>query len=321
MRTLITIVLSLCSFIGLSQESIVSVEYFIDNDPGVGNGISVSIEEGNDLDLQVTVPIEDLDPGMHSIHFRTKNENDEWGLYSERKFFVRAVVEPEITASEYVLETDPGCGNGEPMVVANGIEIQEEEVIETGDLTPGIYMLKVRHQNASGNWGLYSRQPFFATGLIPPHSITQAEAFFDIDPGVGMGDPVTISNVEDVDETLQVPVPVELAEGDHIVYIRVKHNGEAWSLYSKHEFVVDNTVGIDEESLSFEMYPNPVKDQLLVDLKGHQQANFIIIDNQGAVVRSSQTSGRIDFSDVARGTYLVQLSIGEEAVSKRIVKM
>jgi hypothetical protein len=280
----------------------------------------VSIVEGNEQDLQVSVPIEDLDPGIHSIHFRTKNDNDEWGLYSERKFFVRAVVDPEITASEYVLEADPGCGNGEPITIANGIDIQEDEEIGTGDLAPGIYMLKVRHQNASGNWGLYGRQPFFATGLTPPHSITQAEAFFDIDPGVGMGDPVSISNVEDVDETLQVPVPVELSEGDHIVYVRVKHNGEGWSLYAKHEFVVDNTVGISEQNISIEMCPNPVSDQLNVDLKG-QQAKFIIIDSQGAVVRASQTTGRIDFSDLERGTYLVQITVGDKSVSKRIVKM
>ena len=65
-------------------ESIMSAEYFFDNDPGIGNGIVFIPKDGNfdhlteiiDLDI---IDISDLDSGLHTFSIRARDSKNRWG--------------------------------------------------------------------------------------------------------------------------------------------------------------------------------------------------------------------------------------------------
>lgn len=322
MKKAITLIVALSWLIAYGQTPIESAEYFIDDDPGTGNGTSIDISDGIIAEGYFAISIDDLSPGMHTIHVRTKSSEGDWGLYCEKKFFVRAAVEPEIIESEYVIGDDPGVGNGTSFSIQSGLEIDENQQLTENNLDHGIHMVKVRHKNASGIWGLYSSQPLFATTLDPPHSLIEAEAFFDLDPGIGMGVPVSISNVEDLDEVVGVNIPDTLSEGDHIVYLRVRHDGENWSLYSSHDFVVDNTVEIEEHPLQFEIFPNPVGETIMINLNHAPTLTYSILNGTGQLVKAGRLDQTtIDVSMLSRGSYLLRLMGEDQAFSRKFIKM
>ena len=102
----------------------------------------------------------------------------------------------------------------------------------------------------------------------------------------------------------------------------------AYSLYVK-----DNAVtGVEEnEKLNnFSVYPNPTNNQIIVNfnLTNSEDANLIVYDATGKVVANhnmgNQNAGQhnvtIDLSHLSNGLYLVNLTVGSEVISKRIIK-
>lgn len=320
MKTIITLIGILASAMMSAQGMIMAAEYFIDDDPGAGNGTSIDIVAGNEIEASFAAEINGLDPGFHFIHIRTQDDLGMWSLYTKHAFISQPDIEYDIVASEYFFGDDPGVGNGTSVSIDGGLEIDENTIADTDGLAVGTQMIKVRHQNASGLWGLYSRHMLYATGLNPPHDVIEAEAFFDIDPGVGLGTVVDVEQVNDVDQVLEVPIPADMPEGDHIVYIRIKHSNENWSLYCSHDFIVDNTVGIEEEEVELDIYPNPVADVLQV--RGLEGATYElrIVDMTGkAVINTLTDQTEIDVTNLERGNYLIQIETGEVAISRKIV--
>lgn len=58
---------------------IVQLEYYLDNDPGYGNGTQVSITPGSDLDINHTISTTGLD-GNHRIYYRAKDNAGQWSF-------------------------------------------------------------------------------------------------------------------------------------------------------------------------------------------------------------------------------------------------
>src|ERR1039458_9885149 len=60
-----------------------------------------------------------------------------------------------VMAAEYFWDTDPGQGNGNPMIATNGSFNQAFEVISqaASGLTTGTHTLNVRAEDSTGRWG------------------------------------------------------------------------------------------------------------------------------------------------------------------------
>ena len=102
----------------------------------------------------------------------------------------------------------------------------------------------------------------------------------------------------------------------------------SYSLYVK-----DNAVtGLDENELAndFSVYPNPTNNQIIVNynLTSSENANLIVYDATGKIVANhdmgNQSAGQhnltVDLSHLSNGLYLVNLTVGSEVISKRIIK-
>lgn len=71
----------------IGNNDIVSAEYFIDVDPGVGNATVVAVTQSTSLfeTININIP-NDLPSGDHFLHLRILNSSGKWSLYARPEF-------------------------------------------------------------------------------------------------------------------------------------------------------------------------------------------------------------------------------------------
>jgi len=146
-----------------------------------------------------------------------------------------------IAVAEYFFDTDPGAGNGSPLVIATpGDPVTFSSTISTAGLTGGRHHLYIRTRTSGGRWSLYEPREFFVQTPI-----ATAEYFFDTDPGAGSGAPIPITTLDDFTFNTSLPVG-GLAAGRHYLYVRTKDETGAWSLYEPREFFIQAPIALAE---------------------------------------------------------------------------
>ncbi len=304
-----------------NNSSISSAEYFVDTDPGVGNGTALTVS-GNTINTDLNVPTTGLSDGVHKLYVRLINSDGNWSLYDKNIFYVNPNNSnlASIASSEYFIDTDPGVGNGTSIAVSGNM-IDEDLNVTTVGLTEGIHKLYVRLINNDGTWSIYDKNVFYVSPTLSNSAlITAAEYFFDIDPGVGNASAIDLIDADNLDEDLVVQVPTDLSSGDHILYIRVQNTDGTWSLYTHSEQL--STLSDNDYVLNhFRFYPNPVKDIMFLDTDNQQITDFKIISLNGQVVFDDiPVDYTLNLSHLASGTYLFQLKTDVGSISKKFVK-
>ena len=97
------------------SQSITAAEYFIDTDPGKGNGVAITVSTPGDIvNFTASIPTASLSTGFHFAAIRVKDANGVWGLFEKRGFYISSSTTDaaNITAAEYFFDADPGVGNG-----------------------------------------------------------------------------------------------------------------------------------------------------------------------------------------------------------------
>lgn len=144
----------------LLAQNIVAGEYWVDNDPGFGLATPFDpalpqLDSISDHLLQVTSP--DLDPGMHTIGYRTKDDNSRWSLTKLRPIFVADSSHGIILEVEYFWDVDPGFGQSPTdTVFANPALDWQGTVVATVPLGigQGDHILYMRSKDSRGRWSL-----------------------------------------------------------------------------------------------------------------------------------------------------------------------
>ena len=235
---------------------IVKAEYFFDTDPGVGNATAMNISGGASIYHATLIPVGALVPGYHQLFIRAADTYNRWGVIKWERFIVndllpsQLVDRPPLVKGEYFYDQDPGVGNGTPITFPAGDEVAVDKIVVTTDLPTGFHNLTVRVQDSVGLWG-HSRSHWIYINENPVNlqlkdqpKLVAAEYFFDTDPGVGNGTPITFSPTEDqIDLYRYLPV-TGLSIGSHRAYIRVKDEAGAWSIGAGAYFTVFKTLCI-----------------------------------------------------------------------------
>ncbi|MEE4177528.1 MAG: T9SS type A sorting domain-containing protein [Bacteroides sp.] len=251
MRRLKTVIFCLLMLIGANSmaQNLTQAEYFIDTDPGVGNATALSITAGEEVNTTFNIPTQGLSPGFHNLFIRFRNANHQWSLAEGRVIYIMAATEqepvPPLVESEYFFDTDPGAGNGTPISITTDTDIDLLTSIPATGLDPGFHSLFIRFRNEEGQWGiaegrtLYIQPPGDQTD--PPY-LSDAEYFFDEDPGIGNG---TAIPFDKNNLTLLEYLPIEgLEPGFHNVFFRFQDNHGHWSLYEGRTFYVSTPAEI-----------------------------------------------------------------------------
>jgi hypothetical protein len=155
-----------------------------------------------------------------------------------------------VANAEYFWDTDPGAGLASPMNALDGAYDAALEAIfmETSTL-PGIgaHTLGIRVKDQQNNWG-----PTFTTVVVvepslvtaPEIKITQAEYFWDTDPGQGSATPMIAfdGNFNDALEAIGAETSALPTTGVHVLHVRSKDAVGAWS--APFRVVVDVVGGV-----------------------------------------------------------------------------
>jgi hypothetical protein len=148
---------------------IVAAEYFIDTDPGIGRGISMTVTSGGNVAFSGAILPGALPSGVHSLFIRVKSDG-RWSLYEQRAFYISASPEDvtDVVAAEYFIDSDPGLGNGSPLAFTAGAAVARVFEIQVPvGMTDGRHYLFIRTRNATGKWSLFERDDFTVDGSLP----------------------------------------------------------------------------------------------------------------------------------------------------------
>jgi PKD repeat protein len=65
---------------------LVSGEWFVDNDPGIGNGTAIAFAQGDSISLVIDLSTEGIEEGAHQLFIRVKDANGMWSHCEGRTF-------------------------------------------------------------------------------------------------------------------------------------------------------------------------------------------------------------------------------------------
>jgi len=182
--------------LALPAQILNQAEYFVDTDPGVGNGVPVTISPGDTVIKTFSLNLGNLSPGWHQVFLRVQDNKGKWGNQLSKTFYVydvmphslSPVVQP-IVKAEYFYDTDPGAGHAISIPLIRGDSVNTDRFLPVAGLLPGTHRVFLRAQNEKGRWSGYSGILFTvdtATCVMPVAGFT-----FDT---VTFGTPVTFNN-------------------------------------------------------------------------------------------------------------------------------
>ena len=300
-------------------------EYYFDTDPGLGNGIPISIGPNQLIDENTAIVTSALSEGNYRAFIRVKNSNGFWSYYDRVTFSVVPLADfnlADINAVEYFFDQDPGVGNGNPIAVTATDVLNQNLLIPSTGLSQGTHRLFIRTQNEDGTYSLYGDVTFTVVeaAFLNTFDIISAEYFIDSDPGVGNGTPVNFTPGDPISESFLANT-TGLSQGDHYLYVRVQNADGKWSLLDGKFFEVSGTLSTtDVELAEISLYPNPVSDQLQISYKGTIKSKVLYDMTGKKVMQDSSGLEMLDVSALQTGTYILQIITDIGTLSKRIVK-
>jgi hypothetical protein len=151
--------------------NLAAVEYFVDTDPGYGQGTSAAITGGgtNATGVSFTLGLGTLPVGFHTLFYRVRDAAGKWSQTQSRLFYVddpTVASVPVINKAEYFFDTDPGYGAGVNVPISTpGTNLASLNLLaDASALGTGQHRLFVRTRDANGRWSQVLSRPFAKSG-------------------------------------------------------------------------------------------------------------------------------------------------------------
>ncbi|TFB12796.1 T9SS type A sorting domain-containing protein [Candidatus Marinimicrobia bacterium MT.SAG.4] len=269
MKNLLRIIIMLLPVI-VSAQNITKVEYFVDSDPGFGNGTSVSLSAGTDIELSFTADLSSLSDGFHVLYVRAKDTEGDWSVAMARPFLkadLTSEAPQNITQVEYYIDTDPGFGGGTSVSIIADTDLNLSITADLSSVSYGFHVLYVRAKDADGDWSVAMARPFLKADLTSEATpnISKIEYYIDSDPGFGSGTSVAFSSGTDLSLSFTADLS-SMSDGFHILYTRAKDANGDWSVSTARPFF--------KSVLSTETPPNITSLEWFFEKDGVESSKF-----------------------------------------------
>ena len=142
---------------------IIAAEWFVDIDPGFGEGESMSISTAHEIAFNDFIEAEDLSPGAHLMSIRVKDENNRWSPVLSKPFYIdqNNGLAPKIDYIEYFVDEDPGYGNGIPYTdFTQAAVLSEVFFANMTGINEGQHSFVIRMRNQAELWSQNLTQNF-----------------------------------------------------------------------------------------------------------------------------------------------------------------
>lgn len=151
--------------------NLTACEWFIDTDPGLGNGTITNFSTPSTaIAMPLSISTTNLSSGLHRLYVRVKDDSNTWSIVECKLFYIMPVAtsQPNLTAGEWFVDTDPGVGNGTVISFVSGAVINKTFDISNASFSVGIHKLFVRVKDGNDVWSLYDVKEFTVTPSSPP---------------------------------------------------------------------------------------------------------------------------------------------------------
>lgn len=246
LKTILLLVMLGVSLLSQAQK-ITFAEYYIDTDPGFGNGTPINIGVNSDsISVNFNVSLVGLANGDHKMVVRLRDSLGAWGIPEVRQFKVYTpdtATSYKIVGAEYYVDSDPGIGNG--AAISTGIpadSILTNTNLNIGSLSPGLHTMFVRTKYNDGRWSINEGRSFMVIkdDQVNSSRIKYAEYYIDTDPGFGKATPVTyIFPVDSLSANFSADL-TGLSNGAHVIVVRTLDSAGIWSISEGRYFNIIN---------------------------------------------------------------------------------
>jgi hypothetical protein len=155
--------------------NLVKAEYFVDADPGAGNGVEIILPASDDVGgLNVAIPLNGFSAGIHMLYIRVMDASGKWSL-TNYSLFNNSIFTPYPTApapapamseAEYFLDTDPGFGAGASISFPAATDLVNFSFdIPLGAVTQGRHTIYIRSRQ--NPWSLSAYTEFLFGSPLP----------------------------------------------------------------------------------------------------------------------------------------------------------
>lgn len=147
-----------------AAQNIVKLEYSVNEFVTEGNGTTVDLPgDSEEVDFNFNIDISNLLPGVHTLFFRTQNEDGVWSFMEKRGFYIPKPIETyQIIAYEYMLTEFDTEGTGEMTILESGtFSVDTTFNIDVSNLDNGVYSIYFRAKNNVGLWSHTEKRTLF----------------------------------------------------------------------------------------------------------------------------------------------------------------
>ncbi len=245
-------------------------EYFLDRDPGEGNGFPMMMNTDTDGNLTASADFSMTEEGLHRIYTRFYSASLGWNPPRTSSFIIRSAISSDlnITAAEYYIGGDPGEGNGTPISIDPANTFGAVFTFPAPD-AHGIYACSVRVYSSKAGWGPSQTTYFLIESTPSPEDeITAAEYFFGEDPGEGGGTDLAFIRTGNR-VSISSPISAPSKTGLKHLYIRFLSRQSGWGLPQKVAMMTETrgakTVTLSAAEYFFDTDPGEGKGNPLPD--------------------------------------------------------
>lgn len=256
----------------IGDASLNNMEYFVDTDPGVGNGTPITVT-GTVVDFNPIIPTGSFTPGFHVLHIRAFDADGTVGIDEIRPFYVVAggvTTLDDVVSMEYFFDTEPGYGAGTPITVVAGTSVNVPALISSAALTTGFHTIHIRARDDEGQWGIAETRTFY---LDETSQVSTLEYYIDTDPGDGNATPVSITTGGTLDHNFTIPT-ASLSPGNHTIGIRAGLSDGSWGSPRTFSFTVQ-----DSQTITFGTLPSVTFGDAPFTLTGSTSSGLTITYN------------------------------------------
>lgn len=327
-----------------AQSPVVRAEYFVDTDPGYGQGVAIPLSTGTDVTgITASINTTGLPIGLHRVGLRTQDAAGRWTSTAVHELLITddfayptapAAAGPVI-AAEYFVDTDPGFGQAAPIELAPGTDVSNVSLtINTAGLSQGMHTLYIRsRQNpwsvtAACSFGVSTPLSTSLTQFSAKKKWRQALLVWEVSAGESLHHFEVERSAEG---NAWTSVGRVSAHGGHSYestddaplaggsYYRLKIVGDGGDIaYSGAQHLYFGT-----EASTIQLHPNPTQSRFFIDgLEADAQVEvWSMAGSLAARFVAAPGSEGYDVSELSAGTYLVRIAThGAEVATLHLVK-
>ncbi|MEX2234451.1 MAG: gliding motility-associated C-terminal domain-containing protein [Cyclobacteriaceae bacterium] len=232
-----------------------------------------------------------------------------------------------IVAAEYFFDTDPGIGAATPLpsfVASQNLEVNF--LAASSGLSKGMHMLGLRVRDSNNLWSIPAFMPVYilANDPLTVESITGAEYFFDVDPGVGNATAISVGSPAPIIVVDFAAASSGLSTGVHMLAVRSRNVNGEWGIASFTPLYIDRNRTITKLEYFFNTDPGVGNAEQLPVSPATDVLDLIFTANSSALGPATHTlnvrvAGQNDFWGIAETVSFVICSAATASFSADVV--